>query len=65
MHIYRVLYNGYGANRAFYREQELRLELRHNWSKNDDEAARVFYLVHQKLKEHFAKYDLLLVEKLR
>ena len=64
MHKYRVLYNGYGANKAIYREQEIDLELRHDWSRNNDEAANVMFLVHKKLKEHFSRYDILLVEKL-
>jgi len=64
MYTYRILYNGYGANNALYREQEISLTLRHNWSRNSDEAANVLYLVHQKLKEHFSKYDILLVERL-
>ena len=65
MHIYRVLYNGYAANNTVYREQELKLELRHNWSRNKEEAAKVLLLVHQELKAHFARYDILLVEKIR
>lgn len=65
MNLYRVLYNGYGANNSVYAEQEIRLELHHDWGRNKDEAANVMFLVHQKLKEHFAKYDILLVEKLK
>jgi len=65
MHQYRVLYNGYGANNSVYKEQEVGLELRHDWSRNQDEAAKVMFLVHKKLKEHFSRYDILLVEKLR
>ena len=65
MHIYRVLYNGYGANRAFYGEQELRVELRHDWDKNHEEAVNVMFLIHNKLKEHFSKYDILLIEKIK
>ena len=61
---YRVLYNGYGANKVIYREQEIELELRHDWSRNNDEAANVMFLIHKKLKEHFARFDILLVEKL-
>ena len=65
MHNYRVIYNGYGANKAIYREQEINLELRHDWSRNNDEAANVMYLVHKKLKEHFSRYDILVVELLK
>jgi hypothetical protein len=65
MHKYRVLYNGYGANNVIYREQEASLELRHDWSRSNDEAANVMFLVHKKLKEHFSRYDILLVEKLK
>lgn len=65
MHQYRILYNGYAANNAIYREQELGLELRHDWSRNKDESEKVMFLVHKKLKEYFAKYDILLVEKIR
>ena len=65
MHQYRVLYNGFGANKSVYKEQEIGLDLRHDWSRNQDEAAKVMFLVHKKLKEHFSRYDILLVEKLR
>ena len=65
MHIYNVLFNGYGTNNSLYREQELTLEIRHDWSRNDDEAAKVMYVVHKKLKEHFSRYDILLVEKVK
>ena len=65
MHKYRVIYNGYGANKSVYREQEISLELRHDWSRNNDEAAKVMFLVHKKLKEHFSRYDILLVEKVQ
>ena len=65
MHKYSVLYNGYGANNSVYAEQEISLELRHDWSRSKDEAANVMFLVHKKLKEHFSRYDILLVEKLR
>ena len=65
MHIYNVLFNGYGAKNSLYREQELTLEIRHDWSRNDDEAAKVMYVVHKKLKEHFSRYDILLVEKVK
>jgi hypothetical protein len=65
MHIYNVLYNGYGANKALYREQELELETRHDWSRNDDEAAKVMFLIHKKLKEHFSRFDILRVEKIK
>jgi predicted ATPase len=63
MPVYRILYNGYGANNALYREQEIELKLRHDWSRNNDEAANVMYLVHEKLKEHFSRYEILQVEK--
>ncbi len=65
MPFYRVIYNGYAVNKALYREQELTLELRHDWGRNEEEAARVMYLVHQKLRGHFSRYDILLVEKIR
>ena len=65
MYKYRVLYNGYAANNAIYREQELGIELRHDWSRNSDEAEKVMYMLHKKLKEHFSKYDILLVEKIK
>ena len=64
MHKYRVLYNGYGANNTLYRKQEIELKLKHDWSRNNDEAANVMFLVHKKLKEHFSRYDILLVEKI-
>ena len=64
MHIYSVLYNGYGANNTLYRKQEIELKLKHDWSRNNDEAANVMFLVHKKLKEHFSRYDILLVEKI-
>jgi hypothetical protein len=65
MHIYRIVYNAYGANNTIYREQEVELSLRHDWSRNDDEAAKAMYLVHKKLKEHFSRYDILTVEKIK
>jgi hypothetical protein len=65
MHKYRILYNGYAPNNAIYREQELGLEIRHDWSRNSEETDKVMFLVHKKLKEHFAKYDILLVEKIK
>jgi hypothetical protein len=46
-------------------EQEIGLDLRHDWSRNKDEAANVMFLVHKKLKEHFSRYDILSVEKLQ
>ena len=64
MHIYKVLFNGYGTNNVIYREQEISFELRHDWSRNDDEAAKVMFLVHKKIKEHFSRYDILAVEKI-
>ena len=65
MHIYRVLYNGYGANNTLYREQEIELNLRHDWSRNTDEAANVMFLVHKKLREHYSRFDVLNVEKVK
>ena len=64
MYKYRILYNGYGANNVIYREQEISLELRHDWSRNDDEAAKVMFLVHKKIKEHFSRFEILVVEKI-
>ena len=64
MHKYRVLYNGFGANNVVYREQEVNLTLRHDWSRNKEEADKVMFLVHDKVKEHFSRFDILLVEKL-
>ena len=64
MHKYSVIYNGYGANNVIYREQEISLDLRHDWSRNEDEASKVMFLVHKKIKEHFSRYDILQVEKI-
>jgi len=64
MHVYRVFYNGYAANNAIYREQELELKLRHDWSRGKDESENVMFLVHKKLKEYFSRYDILTIEKL-
>ena len=64
MYNYIVQYNAYGANSSIYREQEISLELRHDWSRNNDEAAKVMLLVHKKLKEHFSRYDIINVEKI-
>ena len=63
MSVYRILYNGYGANRSLYREQELRLDTPHDWSRKND-SDKVLFLIHQKLHEHFSKYDILLIEKI-
>ena len=65
MPLYRIIYNGYAANKALYREQEITVEIRHDWDRNTDEAAKVMLVVHKKLKEHFSQYDILLVEKIR
>ena len=64
MAVYRILYSGYAANRAVYSEQEMRLDTGHDWSRNKGEAENVMFLVHKKLKEHFSRYDILLVEKI-
>ncbi|HHL52193.1 MAG TPA: hypothetical protein ENJ39_02360 [Flammeovirgaceae bacterium] len=61
---YRVLYNGYGANRAVYREQYLTVHLRPDWSAGTAAAADVLYLVHHELKKHFGRYEILSIEKL-
>ena len=65
MHLYRVLFNGYGANNSLYGEQELEIKIRHDWSQDNEEAANVMLLVRKKLKEHFAKVDILMVEKIK
>ena len=65
MPLYRIIYNGYAANKALYREQEITMEIRHDWGQNANEAANVMLLAHKKLKEHFSQYDILLVEKIR
>lgn len=65
MHLYRVLYNGYGANNSLYREQEIELKIKHDWSQSSDEAANVMFLVRKKLKEHFSRFDILVVEKVK
>lgn len=64
MAVYRILYNGYGANRAVFAEQEIRLDTGHDWSRTKADAENVMFLVHKKLKEHFSRYDILLVEKI-
>lgn len=64
MPTYRILFNGYAANRAVYRNRELILDTPHNWSRNKPEAEDVMFLVHKKIKEHFARFDILLVEKI-
>jgi len=63
MHTYRVVYNGYGANNTIYRAQEIELSIRHDWSRNDAEAANMMLLIHKKLKENFSRVDILVVEK--
>ena len=65
MPVYRIIYNGYGANRSVYREQEISFETPHDWSRSKDEADNVMLLVHNKLHEHFSRYDILLVEKIK
>ena len=65
MYNYRVFYNGYGANNTIYRAQEIELSIRHDWSRNDEEAAKVMFLVHKKLKENFSRIDILAVEKIK
>ena len=62
MYTYTIRFNGYGANRATYRDQSISLKARHNWNINADEAANVMYLVHQKVKEHFTRYKIISVE---
>ena len=64
MPTYRILYNGYAANRSVYREQDLQLDTPHDWSRGTQEAENVMLLVHKKLHEHFSRYDILLVEKI-
>lgn len=65
MNTYRVTYNGYGTTNVIYREQELELSLRHDWSRNDEEAANVMLLIHKKLKENFSRVEILSVEKIK
>ena len=64
MSVYRILYNGYASNNSIYREQEVRLDTTHDWSRNKLEAENVMTLVHRKLHEHFSRYEILLVEKI-
>ena len=65
MHLYRVVYNGFGANNSLYRGQELELKIKHDWSYNSDEAANVMFLIRKKLKEDFSKFDILSVDKIK
>ena len=64
MPTYQVIYNGYGANRAIYKEQAIEISTPHDWSRSQDEAENVMLLVHRKLHEHFSRYDILLIEKI-
>ena len=65
MHLYRVLYTGYGANNSIYREQEIEIKIKHDWSQSNDEAANVMLLIRKKLREHFSRFDVLMVEKIK
>ena len=65
MHKYRVQYNGYGANNVVYRQQEIELVLRHDWSRNKEEADKVMFLVHEKIRAHFSRFDILVIEKIK
>ena len=65
MHLYRVLYTGFGANNSIYREQEIEIKIRHDWSQSSDEAANVMFLVRKKLREHFSRFDILTVDKIK
>ena len=62
MFTYRIVFNGYGANRVTYREQSISMRVRHNWNINAEEAANVMFLVHQNVKEHFTRYKIISVE---
>jgi len=61
---YRIVYNGYGANRAIYREQEIQLHSVHDWSRSKADGENIMLLVHKNLQAHFSRYDILLVEKI-
>lgn len=65
MNTYRVTYNGYGTNNVIYRAQELEFNIRHDWSRNDEEAANVMLLIHKKLKVNFSRVEILSVEKIK
>lgn len=65
MPTYQILYNGFAANRSVYREQEMSFDSPHDWSRSQSEAENVMLLVHKKLREHFSRYEILLIEKIR
>jgi hypothetical protein len=65
MPTYSILYNGHGANRALYRQQSVEVTTPHDWSRSKEEAENVMLLVHKKLHEHFSRYEILLVEKIK
>ena len=63
MPTYRIIFNGHGSNRTIYREQEVIVKTPHDWSSNTAEAENVLLLVRKKLREHFSRYEILLIEK--
>jgi len=62
MYTYTVTFNGYGANRVIYRDQQVTFQCRHNWSLNTDEAANVMYVAHEEVKKHFSRYKIIGIE---
>jgi|GEM_PF-2663744 len=64
MHQYLVVFNGYGERNSVYPQQEIVLQLRHDWSKNVTEASNVLDLVHLEIKKHFQRYKLISVEEI-
>ena len=65
MHTYVVTFDGFAANRVVYHDQSVTLEARHDWSLNAEESSNVMFLAHKKIKEHFSRYKITNIEKLK
>ena len=64
MPTYRVLFNGYAANRAVYRDREIRIDTPLNWSRGERDAQDLIFLIRQNIKEHFSRFEILMIERI-
>jgi len=60
---YIINFTGFGANNAVYMNQEVSIQLRHDWDTGQKDATEVMYMVHTEIKKHFNKYRIISIEK--
>jgi len=60
---YRVDFTGFGSLNSRYR-QSLELEIRHDWSKSEDDAFNVLIIIREEIRKHFQQFEIHSIEKL-